>query len=271
MSANPLEWTAAPFLLLYLALGAALLLAGLVARQRLDGPVVASPPLTEFELAYLAGGASRVADVALYALVSAGQAEIDARSRIRVATWGALNARLGAAPALDGPPNMSRARFQTAIRPIVDILKDRMRRRGYAPSQTALAVLRSRFGAGLAALLIFGGVRAIHGVERGHPIGFLLILMLALALLGARVLQGPRRSRAGKSAVEELRLRHARAARAPLPGEFALAIALSGPIVLAGTPFDSIRVAAASQGASGGGDAGGGCSGGGGGCGGCGS
>ena len=149
-------------------------------------------------------------------------------------------------------------------------------------------------GTVFAVVLAIGVYKIGLGVQRGRPVGFLLLLcLLTLTLLLLFVSRSPRRTRLGDRALKMLRagnmglrqtvvVKPARVA----PSDFALAVALYGPAVLTVGPMIALRDAlrprpAASDNSSssyggsscssdsGGGGCGGGC--GGGGCGGCGS
>jgi hypothetical protein len=123
-------------------------------------------------------------------------------------------------------------------------------------------------------LLVFGIIKAIVGADRGHPVGFLVILLILTVIGGIALAVPPTRTRAGSNALQSYQASHQRASRAPLESELLLAVALSGAIVLSGTAFAPIY--AASRSMITGGDRSSGCSGGGGGsgcggggCGGC--
>ena len=107
------------------------------------------------------------------------------------------------------------------------------------------------------------------GVSRDRPVGILVMLLVCTAVLGAVVLRKrPHRNLAGAAVLAAARRNHARAARAPLPDEAALAFALTGADVLAGRDYRwALTPGTSSTGSSGGDGGGSGC----GGCGGCGS
>jgi hypothetical protein len=111
-------------------------------------------------------------------------------------------------------------------------------------------------------------------MERHKPVGILIFLIIMTAIIALFQMIPPRLTRAGQEALAAAKARNARAARAPLENELMLAVALTGLVVLSGTPYGALYAAAKASGAGsacgGGGDGGGGCGGGGGGCGGCG-
>src|SRR6185503_4169307 len=119
------------------------------------------------------------------------------------------------------------------------------------------------------------------GLSRGKPVVFLVILMVVLGVIALVLLANrPRRTTSADTVVKASRTQYAAALRAPRNQDVAIAVALGGTAVLAGTAYagwDEIRrpPASSDSGTSGSdstsssGD-GGGDSGGGGGCGGCG-
>jgi hypothetical protein len=101
-----------------------------------------------------------------------------------------------------------------------------------------------------------------------------VVLAVLALLLSAR--RQPWRTRAGDSAVKEMRAMAGRLTRAPQQAELTLAVALVGPAILMGTPYAAYaqmtgRGSGGSDSGCGRSDSGGGDSGGdgGGGCGGC--
>ncbi|MEM6858755.1 MAG: TIGR04222 domain-containing membrane protein [Pseudomonadota bacterium] len=131
----------------------------------------------------------------------------------------------------------------------------------------------------LAALLVLGLYRQQAGMVEGEPTGFLIMMMLATAAIGAwRFARVSRRTIGGERLLKNWVDRSSRLSRAPESHEVKWAVSLYGTSVLAGTPFAHVHAmhkAAASSaagnggcgGGAGGDGGGGGC---GGGCGGCG-
>jgi hypothetical protein len=59
---NPFDWTAGPFLALYLTIAAIVFLLGFRFRSKVGPATQATHQLSVLELAYLAGGARRLGD-----------------------------------------------------------------------------------------------------------------------------------------------------------------------------------------------------------------
>ena len=114
--------------------------------------------------------------------------------------------------------------------------------------------------------LLLGLAKVQVGLERHKPVGFLIMLLIVTAIIAVVFLFGPQLTRAGREALAAEKARNARAARAPLESELMLAVALTGLVVLSGTPYGALYAASKVSGGDGGG--GGGGDGGGGGCGG---
>jgi uncharacterized protein (TIGR04222 family) len=271
MTWNPLDWTAGPFLTLYVSLAAIVFLLSFRAKSMIGPPAQANRQLSVLELAYLAGGARRLGDAALLRLTSGNGATIDSSGqKITVLDPAPLATLMGRLPLLAFYPNMTRQQFQTVVQPIAKRVQARLLQLGYYPSDDQMMSFRMTVLPFVGLLLAFGIMKAFVGAERHHPVGILIGLLIATAIAGFALARRPTRTRAGNDVLQAYQASHARASRAPLDHELLLAVALSGAVVLSGTPYASVYVASRTM-SSGGGDGGGsGCGGGGGGgCGGC--
>jgi uncharacterized protein (TIGR04222 family) len=266
---NPFDWTAGPFLALYSIIAAIVILAGFSLRSKLGPPAQATQKLSALELAYLAGGARRLGDAVLLALTSGNSAAIDPKGhKITVTDQAPLAPLMSRPPLLAVQANMTRQQFQTAVKPMVERVQQRLQAFGYCPTDDQMTSYRISVLPFVALLLVFGIIKAAVGEQRHHPIGILVVLLFLTAFAGFLLARHPTRTRAGKDVLESYQASHARASRAPLDHELLLAVALSGAVVLSGTAYASVY--AASKTMSSGGDGGSGCGGGGGGgCGGC--
>jgi uncharacterized protein (TIGR04222 family) len=264
---NPFDWTAGPFLALYLTIAIIVFLPGLRFRSMI-GPAAQAPhPLNVLELACLAGGARRLGDAVLLCLMSGNGAAIAPKGhKITVTDQTPLATLMDRPSLLPVQPNMTRQQFQTAVKPLVERVQGRLQEFGYYPTDDQMTSFRMNVLPFVALLLVFGMIKVLVGAERDHPVGFLVVLLFFTAFAGIVLAKHPTRTRAGKEVLQAYQASHARASRAPLDHELLLAVALSGAVVLSGTPYASVY--AASQTMNSGGD-GGGCGGGGGGCGGC--
>jgi len=188
--------------------------------------------------------------------------------RITVIDQAPLMALIGQPTHLQVQPDMTRHQFQTAVKPIVARVQERLQKFGYCPTEEQMTSFRLTVLPVVALLLLFGVIKAFVGAERHHPVGILVFLLVVTLFAGVALMRSPTRTRAGKDALVAYQASHARASRAPRDHELLLALALSGAVVLSGTAFDPVY--AASRTMNSGGD-GGGCGGGGGGggCGGC--
>lgn len=287
LSANPLDWNGPDFLLLYAGLTVAALVLGHIGLRRLDQPTyppsgAAPERLDLVDLAYLAGGPRRVADLALLMLIARGGARVEAAGDRIVPTpaGAALPPEFAPFRACASGPTRRRD-FVHRVTGCLAAPRARLVARGLARDRGG------RLQAGVLPLLpllltlVFGLAKVGVGLSRDRPIGFLVVMILVAAGGGWFLIatHPPAwASRAGLGAMAAYRRLHARAARAPRESELPHAFALGGSAVLAGTAYASYRAAldppradsGSSSGCSGGGDSGGGDSGGGGGCGGCG-
>jgi uncharacterized protein (TIGR04222 family) len=273
MTWNPFDWTAGPFLTFYLAMAAVIFATGFSMRSRIGPGANAVRKLNPLELAYLAGGARRVGDTALLSLMSANAATMGlSDNRINVTTQSPLGTLVGRPTGLTFEPGMTRQQFQKAVKPLVERIQTRLQELGYCPTDEQIASFRFTFLPLVGLLVAIGLIKAMVGAERHHPVGILIFLLIVTVFAGFALARRPTRTQAGKDALENHQSSNARAARAPREQELVLAVALSGAVVLSGTPYASVYAASKAMGSSG--DGGGGCGGGdggggGGGCGGC--
>lgn len=275
--ANPLDWTAGPFLTLYLALMVVGVVANLLWRRQLRGPADGSGTqgLGAEEIAYLAGGPTRVLDATVAGLLDSGHLDWDpAAMRLRVLRRDGLSglpALIAGAVATDGAPDSLQRRLVVALEAPRRVLVQRQL--WLDESARARAARHLSLLPGL--LTLFGVAKIAVGIVRDKPVAFITFLTLAVGVY--TVIQwrtAPTRTRRGDLVLRTLGLRHARLQRAPMPGELPLAVALVGTSVLGGTSHAAYhqarQPASSSDSSSGSSGCGGGSSDGGSGCGGCG-
>jgi uncharacterized protein (TIGR04222 family) len=266
MTWNPLDWTAGPFLALYLTVAVIVFLLGFRFRSMIGPAAQATHQLSVLELAYLAGGARRLGDAALLSLTSGNSATIAPEGdKITVTDLNPLATLAGRPLLLTVQPNMTRQQFQTAVKPIVGRVQGRLQELGYYPTDDQMTSFRMNVLPFVVFLLVFGIMKALVGAERHHPVGILVFLLMLTAFAGIVLAMPATRTRASKEVLRTYQASHARASRAPLDHELLLAVALSGAVVLSDTDYASVYAASRTMNSGGGG-----CGGGGGGCGGCG-
>jgi uncharacterized protein (TIGR04222 family) len=269
---NPLNWTAFPFLLFYILFAGTILLIIFWWRTHLGGGnrYYDLNRLAPLAIAYLAGGHRRAADTALAGLFEAGLIRTKRRGKQFFAQDQALIPATLAPYAKSVSGEGKRTKFHRAVRHANQQLHAELAMRGLVPGQNTVLGFQLFTGLLLATAVMLGIAKIIIGTARGHPAGYLVALVTATIFFGILLLQGPLRTEAGSQALRTFKRANARAARAPRGEELLLAVALTGPIVLAGLDYyDVFRSSTSgSNGQSGcGGGGGGGC---GGGCGGCG-
>lgn len=239
LAANPLDWDGPTFLKLYLVLLAAALAGGLFVRRGPDEEGTATHTgLSPYEAAYLAGGTARVVDAATADLMARGAAHWDAsRQLLQVSSTTGLPAPADAiARAFQATPDLRQAapRIEAAVAPLVQGL--RMRRLLLDAQEGRARARRSA----LPALLVFGlGLAKVGvGIARDRPVGYLVILSFAALVMSVLFLRANLRvTAAGRRALRRARRDHAAAMRAPRGQDVAIAVALVGTSVLAGTAY----------------------------------
>jgi uncharacterized protein (TIGR04222 family) len=268
------SWTGGDFLLFY----SVLLGLSTLAAWRI--PVLLREPgrrgdSSDLEsVALLAGGRERFTDSLLADLyVRGGLTEADG-GKLAVAQQSLPASPAGKALLEERVPmTLAEARIVLAVH--AERVAARLRRSGLLLRPEEYSRLRWLSITPFAALLMLGLYRQRAGSAVGEPTGFLVaLLVLTIVLAIIRFAKSDPRTQAGIATVQQLRAQNGRFARAPLPNEAAMAVALFGTGVLVGTPWEPVHAMRKQEGDSGGGDGGGSSDGGsgcgGGGCGGCG-
>ncbi|TDR44007.1 uncharacterized protein (TIGR04222 family) [Tahibacter aquaticus] len=281
LPANPLDFSGPEFLLTFGVLMVVCFVVSASLRARLrntGGDTWPGVPLDAWSVAYLAGGTARVVDAGVASLLAAGSAHWNAKEQrldvphpnhidefplAEIARASAAKTKAGKIPAqLDG---MMTRRLREPLVQRGLLLDDTQRRR--IGLFTALPFLL---------LTAFGLAKIAVGISRDRPVFFLCILTaFAVVMSLRRWFSTPTTSSAGDQLLRELNQTHAHVRRAPRDGDMALAVALAGTAVLAGTAYAGFHdyrspASSGSSGDSGSSSCSSGDSGGGGGCGGCG-
>jgi len=223
-------------------------------------------------IALLAGGRQRMADSLIADLYVRGALVPADKGKLHVAARDLPVSPGGKALlAINAPVTLDEAR--KAIHIHADRVAARLRRTGLLLRPEEHNRLRWLSVAPFGAVFMLGLYRQRAGSAVDEPTGFLVVLLgVTVALAVLRFVTCDARTAAGMAAVQQMRERNSRFARAPRPDEAAMAVALFGTGVLVGTPWEPVhamrqRDGSDSGGADGSSDGGSGC---GGGCGGCG-
>ncbi len=275
LSGNPLDWTAGPFLQLYLALIAVgVIVAIWLRRMARDSGSARGERPGPYDLAYLAGGAPRCVDAVVAQMLGDGSLRWDDASKTLKLEVPASSLpppldAVARCVAADGKPDEVLRRAGVALAP----LRKSLQARALWLDDAAAWRARLHSAAPLLLVSVLGIAKMVVGASRGKPIGFLVVLTIILGLVALGfLLIRPGRTRAGDQAIADARQRNARAMRAPRNGELGLAVALLGTAALSGTAwagYHQVRAPPSSSSDGGGSDSSS-DGGGGGGCGGCG-
>lgn len=270
MTFDVLDWSAGPFLGLYVLLAVASVAMAIAAKEWVRSRAASGPgpvgELSVLEVALLSGGRARAADVLALGLVESGHLAVNPAGHL------AATALYRDAPPQIGPfrseRQIARRDLVAVMRPWLDPAVESLVARGLALSDK----LQSRMPVAIICIvtpvILLGLVRIGLGLQRDRRVGFLvgLVVLTTFAVIVAahvrRLATG-----LGDDVLSSLTKTKRRAIVAPLPQEVLFAFAMDGPPVLAGTALAGY--AAALKDGSGSGGCGGG-GGGGGGCGGCG-
>ena len=245
---NPLALGGTDFLGLFAAAMAFAVLASILLRRAAKaqwaGPAGGSTQLDVWETAWLAGGAERVVD--------AGIAELHRRGLIEASAGGKLTAAI---PRERLEPPLDRVLESVAQHGRIDAIiagagqrlapiEDALVRRGLWFTAAAAERVAAASALPWALLVLLGSARVAIGISRDRPVLFIALLTgacLLAAVLGFAL--RPRRTPAGDGVLRQLNLRHASLRRAPRAEQLALAVALAGTTVLAGTALADYHTA----------------------------
>ncbi|MGY4892163.1 UNVERIFIED_CONTAM: TIGR04222 domain-containing membrane protein [Xanthomonas axonopodis] len=282
---SPLHWRGVYFLPLFIALiGLAWSMAAWLRRVLRRGRTAAAVDASE--LAYLGGGADRVADLWFTELLVRNAVYLERDATEPARRWVRCHRQIAVPPALE--PALGAVRTTEdpvwalrALRALAAPLEQRLIDKGLWLSQAQARAVRLACTVPVALVWGLGLCKLVIGVQGNHPVGYLLCLMVLTTLLVLGFALVPvRRTLGGEARLATLRQTRRRDA-ARTGGDPGEAVALYGTAALIGTAwvdYHSLRAPHGHAGGSGsscgggGGDSGGdgGSSDGGGGCGGCG-
>lgn len=275
MSLGPFDLTGGPFLILYGGLLILTIIAGFTIPRWLRPEGRTPRRIDTDDLAWLAGGGTRLAETVAARLLSTRQLAMAGKNKFTPGQFGGGTPVERSVLAL--PDGASWDRVAGAVGKHGDGIRERLVDAGLL--MDGWNALQMRFFQTLPYFLLlgFGYAKLLIGEARGKPVGYLTALLVVTGILALiRFAAFDRRTRAGQEALAEARTRSERLRRAPAGGEADLAVALFGTVVLVGSDwggFHQMRAASSGSdsgsGGSGCGSGGSGC--GGGGCGGCGS
>ncbi len=215
MTWNPFDWTAEPFLVLYVTIAVIIFVLGFSLRSMIGPAAHATRQLSVLELAFLGGGARRFGDAVLLCLTSGNGATIAAKDhKITVTDQTPLAALTGRPTLLQFLPDMTRQQFQAAIKPLIERVQGRLQQLGYCPTDEQMTSFRMTVLPFVALFLVFGIFKAVVGAERHHPVGILVFLLVVTAFAGTVLATRPTRTRAGKDVLQTYQASHGRASRA---------------------------------------------------------
>lgn len=262
------SWSGSEFLALYAMLLMAVIYLGFAIPHSLRARGREARSLPDEQVAYLAGGRERYAELVATRLMTADAIAITADRKVAIQGTNGLHGP-GEAAILALPSPTDWSAIDHALRASAENVRKSLIAEGLLMRRPRVILIRLCQTLPYLLLIALGLSRWRYGNALDHPTGFLTALMILTAFLTLlRWFTLEKRTRNGIAAIKDAQARAERLRRAPMLDEIPLAVALFGTAVLAGsnlTDFHQMRTD--SNGSS---DGGGGCGGGGGGCGGCG-
>lgn len=199
------------FLVAYLLLAAVVWVASARTRRALaDAGSSGAVPADPHDLAYLNGGPDLAVTSALAAMHLTGTV---------APSKGQIHAVGRPAPGADAleraihfttgsPVNRARLPLHRPVRTALDAIGKRLVAHGLLLSDTQRARIRA-VGWWMVAVAGLGLVRLLAGIADGRPVGFLVVALLAVAVVAlVQLLRAPRRTRAGDRLLTRLRGEH---------------------------------------------------------------
>jgi uncharacterized protein (TIGR04222 family) len=254
---NPLDWNGADFLALYLILLPAALVAGLALRywlrRQMQPTARTLGAMAPLEVAMLVGGPMRVVDAGVAALHAEGVLRWDEAQQKLVRNDASRSldpieaAVLGLATG-----RLSDARTVHSAARAMEPLRDRLERRGLWFEQAAARRIAQVSAMPMLAVLALGGAKVGLGIMRDRPVTLLVVLGV-LAAIVALVLWFSRPARTPSGDQERARLMRDSAKAPDRPtrdrssNDLALAVALGGTAILAGTALSGYHTARAAS------------------------
>jgi uncharacterized protein (TIGR04222 family) len=296
---NPFDYEGAQFLQFYTVLMLMITLAAVTLRFMLrPGENMATQPLDVNQIACLAGGVDGTIKAAVASLVDRGALEVVRSSNVQTKDLRIRNHH-GTPPHANeleqrivaACNEMSGSRFSKLVeyaKPAAEKIRHRLEAWGLMVPSDGVPACSWIPAALMVCGLLVGIAKLIVGLQRGKPVGFLILMLVVFSVVSVFFLMRPLRTRAGDAELKRLRRERAELKRIR-PGELkntpsadvALAAAMFGLGAVAygemsalpeawkyrnGPPVGSDGSSSSGCGSSGGGGGGGGC---GGGCGGC--
>ena len=261
------SWEAGQFLALYGTLLVIAIYLGFAIPRHLRTLGRQPATLGDDQAAYLSGGPSRFFELVIARLMASGAASMAPDRKIAINnTSGRRGPNENRILALASPIGWDAV--EKALRPGADMLRDRLVAEQLLMDPDRVAIIRIFQTMPYIVLIALGVSRWRYGNALDHPTGFLTGLLILTAFLAVtRLLTGEWRTSGGIAAIEAAQESAQRLRRAPMVGEFPLAVALFGTVVLASSSWNEFHQMRTDSSSS---NDGGGCGGGGGGCGGCG-
>lgn len=271
MTLNPFEIGPEDFLILFAGLLILVAIIGLIIPAKLR-PFGRDKSITDpDELAILTAGKPRYADSVVANMLSARSLLMITKDSFSVVSVDRANSQAEQS-VLKLPTPIKWTSIAKTLNEFAAPIERRLADAGQIMDRDELRSIRFWAVLPYLALITFGGMRLIIGIQHGRPVGFLILLMVATAIFALiRYFSIDRRTESGRAVAKAAQTRHDRLKRAPTGEETALAVALFGTGVLAASPLNDFhRLRSSDGGGTSSSDSSGGCGGGGCGGGGCG-
>lgn len=142
--------------------------------------------LSHYEIAYLAGGRTRVADTVIAEFVDRGALRIDSRGRLTEADASALVGPFASSVGSIPLPGMQTHGVRDRVKrdPEMKTMAARLRGDGLVIGAWPIAVVRWLVAAMLAALLVTGVARLMEGRSNHRPVSDLEVMLVVSVFLG---------------------------------------------------------------------------------------
>jgi uncharacterized protein (TIGR04222 family) len=245
---NPLNFKGPEFLSFYLLVASTAMVLVIILRWYLRKPAFQEPDVSNsldaYEIGYLAGGNVRAVDAAIASLVQRGHLQ-PLKNILELGTPLPTNSHpleyaIAQAAEKSGKPD----KVRQAVTSTTILIKKHLQSLGLLMNSSQAQGVRRLSARPIFAVLLLGIAKIIVGISQHKPVGFLVILCIATAIVGNFLLaQKNYRSRYGDRILNQLQTKYSELKKPSSADTYPLGLAFSlfGRVILANSSFACLK------------------------------